>query len=73
MRSTDLTDEQARALEERLRQMLAYLGRLTKRMEQERFPIDDEPYRSAREAHSAMHDLTSKAHYLALGQTGGRR
>ena len=74
MRSTDLTEAQARALAERLRKMLAYLGRLTKRMEQERFPIDDELYRSAREAYNAMHDLTIKAHYLSCkGQTRGKR
>ena len=44
MQSTDLTDEQAQALAERLRSMLGYLSRLTMRMEQERFPIDDELY-----------------------------
>ena len=74
MRSTDLTDDQARDLAERLRKMLGYLGRLRKRMEQERFPNDDELYQSAREAYNAMHDLTVKAHYLSCkGQTGGRR
>ena len=74
MRSTDLTEAQARALAERLLQLLAYLGRLTKRMEQERFPADDQLYQSAREAYNAMHDLTVKAHYLRCkGQTGGKR
>ena len=71
MRSTDLTDAQARALAERLRSMLGYLSRLTKRMEQERFPNDDELLLSAREAYNAMHDLTVKAYYLGCkGQTG---
>ena len=46
-------------------------GRLTKHMEQERFPADDELYRFAREAYNAMPDLTIKAHYLGCkGQTG---
>jgi hypothetical protein len=36
MRSTDLTADQAQALAERLRPILGYLSRLTKRMEQER-------------------------------------
>lgn len=71
MRSDDLTD--ARALAERLRPMLGYLSRLTKRMEQERFPVDDELYLSARGAYNAMHDLTVKTHYLSCkGQTGGK-
>ena len=71
MRSTDLTAKQAQALAERLRPMLGYLSRLTKRMEQERFLDDDELLLSAREAYNAVHDLTVKAHYLGCkGQTG---
>ena len=46
-------DKAAEPLAPKLGPMLAYLGRLTKRMEQERFPVDDELYRSAREAHNA--------------------
>ena len=72
MRSNDLTADQAQTLAVRLRPMLGYLSRLTKRMEQERFPDDDELLLSAREAYNAMHDLTIKAHYLICkGQTGG--
>ena len=53
--------------------MLAYLGHLTKRMEQERFPDDDELLQAAREACHAMQRLTMTAHYLSCkGQTGGK-
>ena len=65
MRSEDLTHAQAQALKERLRPMLAYLGRLEKRMHKRRFPPDDKLVHLVRDAYNAMHALNVEVHYLS--------
>jgi hypothetical protein len=65
MRSEDLTPGQAQALKERLRPMLAYLGRLEKRMHKRHFPPDDKLVHLVRDAYNAMHALNVEVHYLS--------
>jgi hypothetical protein len=77
MRSEDLTPAQAQALKEKLRPMLAYLGRLEKRMHKRRFPPDDKLVHLVRHAYNAMHALNVEIHYLSctsgVGQPSKRR
>ena len=72
MRSDDLTPVQAQALKEKLRPMLAYLGRLEKRMHKRRFPPDDKLVHLVRDAYNAMHALNVEIHYLSCTSGVGR-
>jgi len=70
MNSSNLSREQARALKNKIGPMLAYLGRLNKRMTFKGFPPDD-PLLAAIEAETALHELDVATHYLALSRRHG--
>ena len=40
------------------------MNHLAERMKREHFPVDDEPYLSARRVYLALHNLTVEVHYL---------
>jgi hypothetical protein len=67
MRSTDLTQQQAHAIKDKIGPMLGYLNRLAKTMNQRHFPPDDRLMLSVGKAAQAMHELNVKAHYLSCG------
>jgi hypothetical protein len=73
MKSEDLTRDQARALKNKLQPMLGYLNRLKKRMTYRGFPPDDELLQLVRQAELSMHKLHVATHYLACGDSVGRR
>ena len=72
MRSEDLTRAQAEALKGKLRPMLAYLGRLEKRMHKRHFPPDDKLQHLVPDAYNAMHALNVEVHYLSCDSGVGR-
>jgi hypothetical protein len=73
VRCDDLTREQARALKNKLQPMLGYLGRLKDRMRRRGFLQDDPLLAAVCRAEDAMHALTVEVHYLACGDSVGRR
>jgi hypothetical protein len=73
MRSDDLTRDQARALKNKLAPLLGYLNRLKKRMVNRGFMPDDELLQAVCRAEMAMHELNVATHYLACGDSVGRR
>ena len=70
MRSEQLTDDQLSALAAKLRPMLAYLGKLEKRMEQTGFAEGDRLLVVVREARKAMLDTCTEVHYLSCDGVG---
>jgi hypothetical protein len=70
MRSNDLTPEQAHAIHERLRPIVAYLLKLEERMEERDFPRDDQLYRMVKQAHDAVHALFLETHELGCKGVG---
>lgn len=72
MRSEDLRPWQAARVSHVLRQTVAYLARLKRRMEQRGFPPDDRLFQLVSQAHSVMQDLTMELHYLACRSGAGR-
>src|SRR4051794_37123430 len=74
MESADLTREQVDALQEQIRPMVGYLGRLIRRMERRHFAPTDPPYISTTAAYKALHGLSVDVHYLGCREsTGGPR
>jgi hypothetical protein len=65
MRSTDLTPAQLEAVQKRLRTMVRYLRRLSDRMGEQGFPLEDKLFASTKNASNAVHDLSVKVHYLS--------
>ena len=64
--------EQAAFASKNLYNAANYLIRLQRRMEQRGFPADDSLVILVREAHNAMHKLTTRVHYLGCrSKTGG--
>jgi hypothetical protein len=72
MESSDLTPEQAHAIHEQLRPMVAYLLKLEERMEERDFPQDDELYPMVKRAHDAAHALFLETHELGCEGVGPR-
>ena len=64
LKSNDLKHCQAARVNESLRQTVAYLGRLKRRMEKRRFPPDD---------WSLRHRLSMELHYLSCKSGVGRK
>ena len=64
MQCDDLTDEQARALKNKLQPMLGYLNRLKQRMRRRGFTPDDWLLAAICRAEDALH---VEVHYLAGG------
>jgi hypothetical protein len=60
MQSTDLTRNQARALQNKLEPMLAYINKLRHRMQNKGFPLDDQLWVSVSSAHEAMQKLITE-------------
>jgi len=72
MRADDLTQEQARALKNKLQPMLRYIGRLKERMRRRGFVADDRLLAAVCRAEDAIHALSVEVHYLACGERVGR-
>lgn len=74
MDSTDLTREQAHAVNAAVRRHLRYLGRLRARMEKRGFPPGDPLFRRVCEAYVTAQALSVALHYLSCdpGSVGGR-
>jgi hypothetical protein len=66
MNSTDLTVSQARELYAALFPHVNYLLRLTRRLEELRFPADDPLRLAANRAYDAAWKLSQEAHHLAV-------
>lgn len=62
MDSRDLTADQIKVIQERVRPMLTYLAALRKRMEQKGF--GDKLMDTVSKAHDAVHHLSTALHYL---------
>jgi len=71
MDSSNLTREQARVLKNKIGPMLAYLGRLNKRMTFKGFPREDPLLRLTAKAEMASHERHVATHYLACGDVVG--
>jgi hypothetical protein len=63
--SDDLTADQLRTLEARVRPMLYYVNRLRKRMDKRGFLADDPLSRRVIAAQNALHELSVHLHYAA--------
>src|SRR4051812_20142668 len=72
MQADDLTREQAAALKNKLRPMLAYLGKLKRRMVQRGFLSGDPLLDAVVDAENAVHALHVQVHYLSCGDVVGR-
>ena len=72
MQCDDLTDEQARALKNKLQPMLGYLNRLKQRLRRRGFRPDDRLLTAVCRAEDAVHALHVEVHYLACGDRVGR-
>ena len=66
MNSTDITAAQARKLHEALFPHVNYLLRLTRRLEDLRFPADDPLRVAVANAYDAVWRLSQEAHHLAI-------
>jgi hypothetical protein len=73
MQSTDITPQQAEALQAHTRPMLRYLGAMLTRMHKRRFPPNDELLRATQRAYDAVHALNVHVHYLTCSSGVGRR
>jgi hypothetical protein len=60
MQSNDLTREQAKALQDRLDPMLAYLNKLRHRMQNKGFPLDDPLWLTVSKAQEALMQLMTE-------------
>jgi hypothetical protein len=58
----DVTPQQAKALDRRLRPLLGYLVRLTNRMQQRGWRATDPAYQAAWAARHALHELCVRLH-----------
>ena len=72
MQCDDLTDEQARALKNKLQPMLGYLNRLKQRMRRRGFRPDDRLLTAVCRAEDALYSLHVEVHYLACGDKVAR-
>ena len=70
---SDLTREQAEAINRRLGPTLGYLTRLTDRMQKRAWTFSDPTYVAARKAHDALHEMCVRLHYQSIGNPGQRR
>jgi hypothetical protein len=70
MQSTDLTRDQAKAVQQKLEPMLAYLNKLQHRMQNKGFPLDDQLWVTVSKAQQAMQDLVTE---LRCGDYKGKR
>jgi hypothetical protein len=70
---SELTQEQARAVAERLVPTLGYLTRLTNRMQQRGWKADDPAYLAEWRARDALHELTVRMHYQSRRDGYGKR
>jgi hypothetical protein len=61
----------AEAIKQKIRPMLAYLNRLKRRMNDQKFPHNDPLFNEVVDAADAMHKLNVSIHYLSCGKTGG--
>lgn len=68
MSSSDLSNDQARKVNESLRPMLEYVGKLKGRMEQVGFPINDKLYMAVVAAYDGLHSATIESHLLSGGK-----
>ena len=59
---SDVTPQQAKALDDRLRPVLGYLVRLTNRMQERGWRATDPAYQSAWAARHALHELCVRLH-----------
>lgn len=66
MNSHDLTPQQLDELAERIRQMVDYLHHFKERMEQRKFPRDDEIFELTSRAFDRVHHLRMALHYRAV-------
>lgn len=64
MDSSQLTIEQAKVMDERVRQMLGYLHALRSRIDKRGFPSADELRQKVERAHVALHSLSVTLHYM---------
>src|SRR3954447_17801180 len=71
MQADDLTREQAAALKNKLRPMLAYLGKLKRRMVQRGFFNEDPLLAAVVKAENELHALHCQVHYLSCGEVVG--
>lgn len=72
MSSSDLSNDQARKVNEALRPMLGYVSKLKSRMEQIGFPINDKLYMAVVAAYDGLQSATIESHLLSGGK-GARR
>ncbi len=70
MKATGLTQDQARAIYQRLQPMVGFLLKLQERMEQRGFERDDKFFRLAKRAYDATHELFLEAHHLSSSGVG---
>jgi hypothetical protein len=73
MTSTDLTKDQAAAMQERIRQALVYVGAMRERMERRGLSPNDRLYRQTARAFDALHELHMGLHYVGCGMRTGNR
>jgi hypothetical protein len=72
MVTDDLTTDQAKQLQERIRPMLAYLYKLRARMEKRGFPRDDNLRQLVERAYESVFCLSNELHYLSCKTGVGR-
>jgi hypothetical protein len=72
MQADDLTREQAAALKNKLPPMLAYVGKLKRRMVQRGFLNEDPLLAAVVKAENELHALHCQVHYLSCGDVVGR-
>lgn len=70
MTSGDLSKDQAKRVNEALRPILGYVGKLKSRMEQVGFPINDKLYMAVIAAYDGLHSAATESHLLAAGKGG---
>jgi len=67
MNSNDLTTDQARRMAEAVGRNMVYLGKIIRRMEEQKFPDHDPLYRLVKEAYDKVHHLRMDLHYRSCG------
>ena len=72
MKESDLTPDQAHAIHQRLRPMVAYLLLLEERMEQRDFPRDDKLYQLVKRRTMRLHEVFLETHELGCKGVGRR-
>jgi hypothetical protein len=65
MKGDDITQEQAKALKERIGPMAAYLRRLLNRLDARHFPPDDRFRRIVADAYDKVIQLNTELHYMS--------